>query len=459
MDRLLGSFATIGDLRLAYTRRALSPVEFISDVLQSTKLANSDLHAFLAINEEGALAAARKAERYFARDRRLPPLFGVPIAVKDAELTAGIRTTFGSRAFRDYVPELNTIHVERLVRAGAIVIGKTNTPEFTLLGETYNQLMPDCSNPVDRCRTVGGSSGGSAAAVAAGLVPLATGTDTAGSITIPAAFCGVFGLKPTHRLIPVWPNWNDWSLLYDVGPITRTVADAALALSVTAGSDSRDPYARCEGPKDYTAILSEAVPVLRIAWAPTIGDQPVDPACADAVACIAGRLAQAGHKVVQAAPHVGPAGHIAEIIGAVEEFRVRGHLLRRADQLCPETVSILCAGRDLPPERYSAALAERQALAVAFDDFFRSFDLLLVPATACPAFPMREPPDKIDGRKVQTDWVGFAPFNMYGSLIGGPVASVPAGAAKGLPLGVLVFAAPGRDQLVLQASNVIETMQ
>ncbi|WP_207461628.1 amidase [Azospirillum sp. SYSU D00513] len=447
------AFPTIAALQRAYRARALSPVELISSVLEGIARADPGLNGFLTVAGESALAAARRAEGLLASGGPLPPLFGVPLAVKDAEVTAGIRTTFGSRVFADHVPAENTIHVQRLIDAGAIIVGKTNTPEFTLLGETCNALGPDCRNPADPSRTTGGSSGGSAAAVAAGLVPLATGTDTAGSITIPAAFCGVFGLKPTHRRIPVWPNWDDWPLLYDVGPITRTVEDAALALTVAAGFDARDPYCLRGPVPDFIAALEAPPRRLRIAWTPTIAGQPVESACADVVAKLAETFSRLGHEVVRAAPDVEPAGAIAEDIGAVEEHRARGHLLAKRDLLHPETAALLDLGRAMDPARYAEALVRRQLVVRRFELFFDEHDLLLAPATACPAFPLRQPPAVIGGRPVQPDWVGFAPFNMYASLAGSPVASLPVGKDAGLPLGVLVFGPSGADTLVLQAAE------
>jgi amidase len=449
----LQAFPTVGALQRAYRTGQLSPAEWISTVLREISFSDPSLNAFITVTEESALAASRQAERQLQSGMPLPPLFGVPIAVKDAEVTAGIRTTFGSRVFAEHIPLETTLHVQRLLDAGAIIVGKTNTPEFTLLGETCNALGPDCRNPVDIALTTGGSSGGSAAAVAAGLVPLATGTDTAGSITIPAAFCGVFGLKPTHRLIPVWPNWDDWPQLYNVGPITRSVEDAALALSVTAGFDVRDPYSRRGSVPNFVTALDAPLPKLKIAWTPTIANQPVDPVCSAAVAAMAETFSRLGHEVVLASPDVEPAGAIAEDIGAAEEYRVRGHLLAQRELLYPDTAALYDAGRAMDASRYANALVRKQLMTHRFNLFFDSYDLLLAPASATPAFPVRQAPSMIDGRPVQPDWVGFAPFNMYASLVGCPVASVPAGKAGRLPLGVLIFGARGADALVLQASE------
>jgi Asp-tRNA(Asn)/Glu-tRNA(Gln) amidotransferase A subunit family amidase len=450
---------SLTDLRNQIASREISSVEAVEASLAQIEIWNPRLHAFLTVCREEAMQAARDAERRLDAGGDLPPLLGVPIAVKDAEPTKGIRTTFGSRFYQDHVPDRDTIHVGRLKSAGAIVIGKTNTPEFTLLGETTNLLGPDCSNPCDPARTSGGSSGGSAAAVAAGIVPLATGTDTAGSITIPSAFCGVFGIKPSHRSIPVWPNWDDWPSLYDVGPITNSARDAALALDVAAGFDARDPYARRDlRSTAFADSLNAPLPRLRIGWLASHPEMPVEPACRAAVEQIAEALAQAGHHVGEVSLSVEPPGEIIDILGCAHEYAARGFLLDETGaELHPETRGTLERGRNITASQLLDACSRRQRIKCAFDAYFESFDILVAPATACPAFPLRAPPAQIDGRPVPENWIGFSPFNMYANLTGGPVATAPVRAAgsSSLPRGVLVFAAFGRDDLVLRLCHRI----
>jgi amidase len=221
--------------------RAISIPELVQDSLDAIASADPAIHAFVSLCPERALVEGHAAQKLIGTGSM--PLLGLPLAVKDAEPVAGLRFTSGPLIYSDRVATVDSAHVARLRAAGAIVIGKTNTPEFTLLGETRNRLGPDTCNPWNQALTAGGSSGGSAAAIAAGMVPLATGSDTAGSITVPSAFCGVFGFKPSHRRIPVWPGAEDWAPYADVGPITRSVADAALMLTVTSGPDRRDPVA------------------------------------------------------------------------------------------------------------------------------------------------------------------------------------------------------------------------
>ena len=449
-------------LRDQIASRQVSPVEAVEASLRQIEKWNPCLNAFLTVCEEEAMQAAGDAERRLDAGDDLPPLLGVPIAVKDAESTKGIRTTFGSKFYRDHIPGADTIHVERLKAAGAIIIGKTNTPEFTLLGETTNLLGPDCSNPWDPGRTSGGSSGGSAAAVAAGIVPLATGTDTAGSITIPSAFCGTFGIKPSHRSIPVWPNWYDWPSLYDVGPIVNSARDAALALDLTVGFDPRDPFSRrMPGSTIFTDSLKTPLPGLRIGWIASLPDMPVETVCRDAVEQLAGRLASMGHEVGEVRLPVEPPGEIIDTLGCAYEYAASGHLLDEASaELHPETRDTLERGRYISGSELLNAELRRQRITSAFETYFESFDILLAPATACPAFPLRSPPAWIDGHSAPQNWIGFSPFNMYANLTGGPLATMPVWPPgdKGLPRGVLIFSAFGRDDLVLMLCHSVEKL-
>ena len=243
-----------------------SATEVTEAALRRIERLEPRLHAFITIAGDHALAEAEEADRRAAAGEPLGRLHGVPLAVKDLEATAGIRTTYGSARFGDLVPDHDSLAVERLRDAGAIVVGKTNTPEFGLLGETRSALAGETRNPWDLGRTTGGSSGGSAAAVAAGVVPAALGSDTAGSIPCPASMCGVFGLKPTRGLVPTWPDPGDARLFLDSGPLTTSVADARALLTALAGPDRRDPTSFLP-PPDREAPARP----LRIAWNPDWG--------------------------------------------------------------------------------------------------------------------------------------------------------------------------------------------
>lgn len=441
-------------LREMIAKGEISVPELVGDSLAVIEERDGDLRAFTLICPERALAEASAAQARFRTEAVLPPLLGLPLAVKDYEPVAGLPFACGSRVFANRIAVQDSLHVARLRAAGAIVVGKTNTPEFTLLGETRNRLGPDTRNPWDRNRTPGGSSGGSAAALAAGMVALATGSDTAGSITVPAAFCGLVGLKPSHRRIPIWPGSDDWRPFSDVGPMARCIADLALMFAATAGPDPRDPHA---------ATIPPIGPIprhLRIAWDTTVAGLPVDPACAAAAEGLAGVFADLGHQVRCAAPLLPDPGPVLDLLGAVEEHRVRGQLLGgAANQLMPETLAILQQGREADPQSIEAARNSRRRIVSIFQAFMADCDLFILPATACPAFPLRQPPPIIGGRAVAPDWPSYAPFNMLGNLTGCPVATLPVRlTADGLPVGALVFAKFGQDELLLSALEQAEDM-
>ena len=252
--------------------RQVSPVELTEACLRRIDALNPTLNAFLTVCGDEAMESAREAEKSAGPD--MPPLHGIPVAVKDLEATKGIRTTFGSLAFKDNVPDEDSIIVERLRKAGAIVLGKTNTPEFGQSTSTENRLGDDCRNPWDTGRTSGGSSGGSGAALAAYICSLATGSDGGGSIRVPAAFCGVYGIKPTHGRVP--SKDGGWALFSDSGPMSRSVRDAALMLNQISGHDSRDSLAIRSAPPDFLEALDGEVRGLRVAWSSDLGYGVVD---------------------------------------------------------------------------------------------------------------------------------------------------------------------------------------
>lgn len=445
--------ASAHQLAAAIARRERSPVEVAHTAIAAIERLDPALNAFLSYGAERLLADARRAERRAAAGGDLPPLLGVPVAVKDMEATEDYPTTRGSLVYRKHYGGVDAAHVARLRAAGALVVGKTNTPEFALLGETCNRLGADGRNPWDPHRTPGGSSGGSAAAVTAGIVPLATGTDTGGSITIPAAYCGVFGFKPTHRRIPVWPNAEEWPLVYDTGPIARTVDDAALALTAMGGADARDPGS----VRAPAALPPNAERPWRIAFTESMAEQPVEAEWRAAVRQLAAVCERLGHTIEPAAPRCGTPAAALGMIGAVEEYRYRGHLLAQRDYLEPSTVALMEQGRHTDAGTYAQALADVRAVQTAFDRFFEAHDLLLAPAAACAPFSLRTPPTRIDGTAVEPDWTTFAPFSLFANATGGPLASVPVTPdAAGLPRGVLIFGPVGSDERVLALARALE---
>ncbi|MCX5736228.1 MAG: amidase family protein, partial [candidate division NC10 bacterium] len=284
------------DLADLIRRKQVSPVEVVEALLGRIELVNPRLNAYCTVTADAARTAARAAEAAVLRGDPLGPLCGVPFSVKDLVITRGVRTAFGSRIYEHHIPDEDAPVVERLCAAGAIMVGKTTTPEFGWKGATDSPLTGISRNPWDLTKTPGGSSGGAAAAVAAGLAPLAVGTDGGGSIRIPASFCGVFGLKPTCGLVPVYPTPNTGTLSH-VGPMTRSVRDAAPMLQVLAGPDDRDPLSFPATGIDFTGGLDDGIRDLRVAWSPTFGYARVAPEVRVLAEAAAGRFQDLGCQV------------------------------------------------------------------------------------------------------------------------------------------------------------------
>src|SRR5262244_995986 len=296
-------FTPAVELSKLYRSRRVSPLEVMQAVLARIDAVNPDVNAIVTLVREEALRHARLASAAFGRGADLPPLFGVPVAIKDVTPTKGIRTTFGSKLFENHVPDEDALVVERLRAAGAIVIGKTNTPEFAFGPNTVNAVFGATRNPWNLTRTAGGSSGGSAAALATGMCPLAEGTDLGGSLRGPASYCGVVGFRTTPGLIPRYPEVLAWDSYSVEGPMARTVGDAALTLSVMAGpADDRAPMNYAADTRAFRAAVARpSVRGWRIAWTPDLGGLvPADPEVASAVEEAAAAMRKLGARVERA---------------------------------------------------------------------------------------------------------------------------------------------------------------
>jgi Asp-tRNA(Asn)/Glu-tRNA(Gln) amidotransferase A subunit family amidase len=388
------------------------------------------------------------------------PLAGIPVAVKDVTETAAIRTTYGSRIFSEHIPDEDAVVVERLRRAGAFVIGKTNTPEFACKGTTDNRLFGPTRNPWNTGRTAGGSSGGSAAAVAAGLAPLAEGNDLAGSIRIPAACCGVVGLRPSLGRVPCYPTPNAWTNLLIHGPLTRTVADAALFLSAVQGADPRDPQAfpcseelAIEGYSDLRK--------LRIAWSPTLGYAPVDAQARMVAEAAVHAFEQLGATIEEADPGFEDPKNIFIALSAPWRDGVCGkYLFKWEFDMDPVLVERLKVAGGMTARDYETAQQQRTSLSHSIRHFFDQFDVLVTPTTSVPAFPIGiEFPSEIDGKTAhsQLDWYPFTfPFSMTGQ----PAISVPAGwTTENLPVGIQIVGRRFEDKTVLNVAAALESIR
>jgi aspartyl-tRNA(Asn)/glutamyl-tRNA(Gln) amidotransferase subunit A len=448
------AFLPATELVGAIRDRKLSPVEAVEAVLDRIERLNPRINAFCTVTAESARRESKAAEAAVLRGERLGPLHGVPVSVKDLVLTRGVRTTFGSRIHEGNVPEEDAPLVERLKAAGAIVVGKTTTPEFGWKGVTDSLLFGVSRNPWNPEYTPGGSSGGAAAAVAAGLAPLAVGTDGGGSIRIPGSFCGIVGLKPTYGLIPVYPA-SAVGTLSHAGPMTRTVRDAALMLQVMVGPDDRDPLSFPSRGGDLTAGVGGGVRGLRVAWSPTLGYAVVDPEVRSATESAAKQFERLGCHVEHVqrvfddpdpiwAPlfYGGIAGRLHDL---VEAWR---------DRMDPGLVGIVEEGRRISAVEFGKATLARATFTETVRKFFTRYDLLLTPTLAVPPFAagLERPPSRVAGSRLA--WVGFTyPFNLTGQ----PAATVPCGfTPDGLPIGLQIVGRRLEDATVLRAAAAFE---
>jgi aspartyl-tRNA(Asn)/glutamyl-tRNA(Gln) amidotransferase subunit A len=454
-------FTPAVELAALIRRRALSPVEVTRAVLERIERVDPGLNAYVLVHGERARAQARHAEDAVMAGEPLGPLHGVPVSIKDNMWTAGDRTTFGSRLFADFVPPEDAPAVARLRAAGAIFVGRTNLPEFAWRGSTDNPLFGPTRNPWDPTRTAGGSTGGGAAAVAAGLGPLALGSDGAGSIRIPASFCGLVGLKPTFGRVPMYPAVGGHELTAHVCPLARTVRDVALMMNVIARYDRRDPLALPDDGVDYLAACETPLDGrrVRVAWSPDLGFAPIESEtraiCAAAVQAFGG----AGVDVDEASPDLGdPAFILRTLYGGAQ---AGAHAARPPEQkarMDPELIAYAEASSRLTVVDYLQAVAARQAMVDTLRRFFDRYDLLVTPTLCLPAFPLGlVGPRTVAGREVtHLGWTLCYPFNYSGQ----PAVSVPAGrTSTGLPVGLQIVGRRLEDPLVLRAAATLERVR
>lgn len=446
------------DLAADIRGRRLSPVELTEAILARIEALNPRLNCFCTPTPEIALAQARAAEDAVMRGQPLGAIAGIPFSIKDLQPTVGVRTMRGSKIFEFNVPDETTPMERRLVEAGGVFLGKTTSPEFGWKGTTDSPVTGITRNPWNLERTPGGSSGGAAAQVAAGLGPLAQGGDGGGSIRIPASFSGIFGHKPTHGVVPYVPiPHND--LLSHLGPMTRTVADAALMLNVMGGYDPADRFSH-PGPKpDYLSGLQDGVAGLRVYWSPTLGYAKVDPQVAEATAKAARRFEELGAEVHEGDPGWGdPTAWFVVLYQGAMAGGLAQYLPQWGNQMDPGLVHMVKRGMGYSAVDYVQARIERFAFYDKVRQFFDRYDLLLTPATAVTAFDVGQvapDPAAIEAEELFA-WTPFSfPFNATGH----PAASVPVGFDDdGLPIGLQIVGQLHRDDLVLRASAAYERL-
>ena len=385
-------------------------------------------------------------------------LAGLPVAIKDLEDVAGVRTTYGSPIFADHVPERSSLLVERLEARGAIVIGKANTPEFGAGASTFNEVFGRTHNPWNTAKSVAGSSGGSAAALAAGQVWLASGSDLGGSLRNPASFTGIVGLRPSPGRVPKGPPQRLYATLSVAGPMARTALDAALFLDALSGAQIADPLTIDAPARPFADALREARPPRKIAYSPDLGVTPVDPEVARLCRAAAERFAALGCTVEEATPDLSGAHETFQVLRAAGFAADEGSLLEtHRAQMKPDVIWNVEKGLALSAEEIARAEHHRAKLFHRMIAFFESYDLLLCPATIVPPYPVEwRTVEEIGGQKFETyiDWLAIA-FAI--TLTTCPALSAPAGlTADGLPVGLQIVGPPRGEAAILAAAHLLE---
>lgn len=438
----------------------LSPVELIKASYEQINKHNPTLNAVIALRPiEQAIAEAKQIEQRLTKGESLGTLAGLPLLVKDLEDTKGFATTYGSLPFKNNFPDRDSFQVERLKNAGAIVIGKTNTPEFGYTAFTDNLIFGVTRNPWNPERTPGGSSGGSAVAVVTGMAPLATGSDAGGSIRIPACFTGCYGIKPTYGRVPIGPReMLSWSQMSAHGPITRSVRDAALYLDAVVGAHPGDPSSLPHPNYSYSDILKNTPQKLRIAWSPTLGYAEVQKDVLREVSAAVKTFENMGHVVEEVE-------HVCDDLGALWFDVFGGELYANLkkefdqdrDQFCHVFALMLEYGSKVTAEQYGNVQRQRIKLVYDLWRLFENYDVLLTPTLPTEPFTADGKwPKKINDKKIEDLYEAIAftyPFNYSGH----PAASIPAGLTdSGLPCGLQIIAPRHREDLILQLSYAYE---
>lgn len=451
-------FMTAVELARRLAAREVSATEVVRAHLAQIERVNGKVNAIVTLCPEQALAEARAADAAIARGEAGGPLRGLPVAHKDLVPTRGLRTTYGSPIYRDHVPDEDALIVERLKRAGAITLGKSNTPEFGAGSQTFNQVFGATLNPYDLAKTCGGSSGGAAAALACGMIPIADGSDMGGSLRNPASFCNVVGLRPAPGRVPVWPSETAWSPFGVQGPMARTVADVALLLSVMAGPDPRSPIAIAEGGERFRAPLVRDLRGVRVAWSRDLGGLPIDRRVSAVLEPHRATLAGLGCAVEDGQPDFGDAREIFQVWRACLFAARYAPLLREHRHQIKDTVIWnVEEGLKLTGPQIGEAEVKRTRLYHRVRQFMEGHEFLVLPVTQVPPFDVGTPYiTEINGTALPTyiDWMRACSDI---TVTGLPALSVPAGfTPEGLPVGLQIVGRHQDEWGVLQLAHAFE---
>jgi amidase len=455
----LTPYSSARDMVAAVASRQVSARELMDLHLARIAEVNPTLNAIVSLDEERAREGADAADREQASGAELGPLHGLPFAVKDTHATRGWRTTYGSPLLADNVPDQDELIVERIRGAGAVLVGKTNVPEFAAGSHTFNTLFGTTVNPWDTTRSAGGSSGGAASALASGMLPLADGSDMGGSLRNPASFCGVVGLRPSLGRVPEWPLYNQWETTSVGGPMARSVEDLALLLSVIAGPDPRAPQALLDPGRTFAPPLQGSLAGVRVALSVDLGGAfEVDDEVASVVAGSAQVFAGAGAVVGAGHPDLGLADDTFRTLRAWHlHAKLGARLAAHPDSFKASLADNIRLGESLTGADVARAYAQRTSLGETMRRFFSSYDVLALPVSQVPPFPAdQEFPPAINGRPMAgyLDWMRSAYLI---TVTGCPAISVPAGfTADGLPVGIQLVGPHGSDRRLLEIAAGFE---
>jgi len=449
--------STVEMARLIRAKK-LSAREALAEHLKQIERVNPKVNAIVTLVPEMAAEAAAKADEMQARKEKLGPLHGLPVAHKDLMETRGIRTTYGSSLYKDYIPTEDDLIVERVRRAGAITVGKTNTPEFGAGSQTFNKVFGATLNPYDLTKTCGGSSGGAAVALACGLVPVATGSDTGGSLRNPAAFCNVVGFRPSIGRVPNPKAPFAWSTMSTSGCLARSVADLAFVLSTIAGPDSRSPMSIHQPGELFARPLDRRFKGVRVAWFKDLGGAPFDARIRTVVDGHRATFESLGCIVEQAEPDFAPAEIAFRMLRAWNTANVYGARLREHPDAFKDTLKgEIEEGLKLTSMDLAHAEVAHGQMWRRFQAFLEKYEYFVLPTTQVPAFDVKTPyPTEIAGVKFENyiDWMKSC---WYISATGNPAASVPGGfTPEGLPVGVQIVGRDKEDFGVLQLAHAFE---
>ncbi|CAN5434882.1 amidase [soil metagenome] len=452
-------FRTARDLARAIRSREVSAREVVQAHLAQIERYNPAVNAIVSLDGDRALSAAETADRRLAEGLEVGPLHGLPVAHKDTHLTAGIATTFGSPVHADFVPGTDELIIERLHGAGIVSTGKTNVPEFAAGSHTFNPVFGTTGNAYDPTRSAGGSSGGAAVALACGFQPLADGSDMGGSLRNPAAWNNVVGLRPSPGRVPTYPASAGWATMGVQGPMARTVADAALMLSVIAGPDPRSPISLETPGSTFDTDLERDLTGLRLAWSPDLGGEfAVDTEILDVLTHSVATFEQAGAVIEPAAPNMSGADEVFRTLRAWQFQLTHATLMRQhGDQVKASLADNIAQGQALSGPDVGRAEVLHTALFHRVREFFQTYDALLMPVTQVSPFPIeQEYPTEIDGVE-QPDYLAWMRAAYLISATGSPALSVPAGfTANGLPVGLQIVGPHRADVFVLQLGHTFE---